>query len=219
MATLAFIHTVPSLIATFKPLAEQELPDWDSFNIADESLLKTTIRQGSLSQKTIQRLSQYVFSAADAGADAIVVTCSTLGEAVDAIRPLSSVPLFRIDRGMAVAAVTRARRIGVLATLPTTLGPTGRLISQTAATAGRDCSLVEKLCDGAFARLADGDRSGHDAMVREGYRTLSATVEIVVLAQASMAAALTPEDMEAGVPVLTSPALGMSRIASEILRG
>ncbi|CAH2401908.1 aspartate/glutamate racemase family protein [Mesorhizobium ventifaucium] len=49
--------------------------------------------RGSLSDLTKGRLATYVWSAVDAGADAIVVTCSTLGPAVDAIAPLCPVPL------------------------------------------------------------------------------------------------------------------------------
>ncbi|HEY0120310.1 MAG TPA: hypothetical protein VGC14_00895 [Rhizobium sp.] len=69
MPPSAFIHTVPDLVATFRPLAAAALPDWASFNIADESLLQNTIRDGSLSKKTMQRLSQYTFLAVDDGAD------------------------------------------------------------------------------------------------------------------------------------------------------
>ncbi len=217
MPSLALIHTVPGLIATFKPLVERELPQWSSFNIADESLLQNTIRDGVLSKKTMQRLSQYVFSAVDAGADAIVVTCSSLGGAVDAIRPLSSVPLFRIDRGMAMAAVERAERIGVLATLPTTLAPTSGLIKETAIAANRPCTIVDKLCAGAFDRLMKGDRAGHDDMVIAGFRELASSVDLIVLAQASMAQALSSiEDASHSIPVLSSPELGMAYIASQL---
>lgn len=218
MPSLALIHTVPGLIPAFQPIVAQEMPQWTSFNIADESLLKNTIRDGSLSKKTMQRLTQYVFSAIDAGADAIVVTCSSLGEAVDAIRPLSSVPLYRIDQGMAVAAVERARRIGVLATLPTTLGPTSRLIEDTAKDATRDCVVVDRLCEGAFDLLMRGDRRGHDDVVMEGFRELATSVDLVVLAQASMTNALSGLEGAHGIPVLSSPELGIVHIASQLPR-
>lgn len=217
MPSLALIHTVPGLVATFKPLVERDLPEWSSFNIVDESLLQNTIREGALSKKTMQRLSQYIFGAIDAGADAVVVTCSTLGDAVDAIRPLSSAPLFRIDRGMAMAAVERATRIGVLATLPTTLGPTSRLLAEAALAADKTCTIVDRLCAGAFERLVAGDREGHDAMVVTGFRELAASVDLVVLAQASMANALASiGDETRSVPVLTSPELGMAYVASQL---
>ena len=215
MPKLAFIHTVPGLVDRFRALAGTTLADWSSYAVVDESLLLNTIEQGALSTKTVERLTGYVFAATDAGADAIVVTCSTLGGAVDAIRPVAQVPLFRIDRGMAEAAVRRGRRIGVLATLQTTLKPTATLLTEVAAEAGIDCEICEHLCDGAFARLRAGDRAGHDASVRAGFSALAANVDLVVLAQASMADAL---DTAAGVavPYLTSPDIGMADIARRL---
>jgi aspartate/glutamate racemase len=215
MPRLALVHTVPALIERFRPLFAQMLPDWHSYNIADESLLQDTIRDGGPSEVTVRRLASYVSGAAEAGADAIVVTCSSLGEAADALRPLVPVPLFRIDRGMAAAAVAQATRIGVLATLSTTLGPTSRLIRAEAAGAGRDCTVIDQVCAGAFEQLMAGDRAGHDERVRSALRELATQVDIVVLAQASMAGALTSAE-PTGVPVLTSPELGVSYIATQL---
>jgi aspartate/glutamate racemase len=156
-----------------------------------------------LAPQTKQRLAGYIFSAAQAGADAIVVTCSTLGEAVNSIRPMSAVPLFRIDQGMADEAVKIATRIGILATLPTTLEPTGTMIRRAAIAACKECTVVEKLCSGAFQLLTGGDKKGHDALVMEGFEELASQVEVVVLAQASMAQALASLKRP-GVPYLTS---------------
>ncbi|TJW87541.1 MAG: aspartate/glutamate racemase family protein, partial [Mesorhizobium sp.] len=138
---LAFIHTVSGLVSEFEGLAKEHLPDWKPFAILDESLLRNTIERGSLSDLTKRRLATYVWSAVDAGADAIVVTCSTLGPAVDAIAPLCPVPLFRIDEGMAKAAVEHGNRIGVLATLSTTLVPTVDLLKRKACEAGKDVAI------------------------------------------------------------------------------
>ncbi|TCR67909.1 aspartate/glutamate racemase family protein [Rhizobium sp. BK376] len=215
MPTLALLHTVATLPAVFQPLVRQALPGWSSFNILDESLLQHTIRDGALSNRTKQRLTQYVFSAADAGADAVVVTCSTLGNAVDRISPITSIPLFRIDQGMANEAVRKAQRIGVLATLPTTLEPTGTIIRNAALADGKDCVVVEKLCEGAFVRLTAGDPATHDAMVIEGFRELASQTDLIVLAQASMAQALKSLDQRQ-VPCLTSPQLGIAHVAKEL---
>ena len=216
MPTLALIHTVTNLAERFRDLARSSLPDWTSYAVVDESLLLDTISRGAVSPRTVQRLTGYVFAAADAGAGAVVVTCSSLGAAVDAIRPIAPVPLFRIDRGMAEAAVRRARRIGVLATLPTTLKPTTALLRQTAVDAGADCEIAELLCEGAFAKLRSGDRPAHDAAVRAGFATLASRVDLVVLAQASMADAVGADGGKAAVPYLTSPETGMQDIASRL---
>lgn len=214
MPILAMIHTVPALPARLEPLAAQALPGWSFTQTVDESLLSETIRAGALTEATRERLAARVRDAA-VGADAVLVTCSTLGEAVDTLRPTLAVPLFRIDRGMVEEAVRRARRIGVLATLSTTLEPTGRLIEATAAATGREVTLLARLCEGAFAHLAAGDRETHDRRVREAFEEVAPQVDLVVLAQASMADAL-PAAARAGGAVLTSPELGIAAVAATL---
>lgn len=214
---IAMIHTVSSLIPLFDGLAKQHLPQWQGFNMLDESLLRGTIREGALSKPTMWRLAQMVQSAVEAGAQAVVVTCSSLGPAVDAAQPFCQVPLFRIDQGMAEAAVRLGLRIGVLATLRSTLDPTSDLIRRAAATAGHPCTILPKLALGAFQQLGSGDMAGHDAMVAQSLRDLAPRADVIVLAQASMARALAlVQDALPPIPVLTSPEIGMQHIAARL---
>jgi len=214
---IAMIHTVSGLIPLFDELSKTHLPHWQGFNMLDESLLRGTIRDGALSQTTMWRLAQLVRSAVDAGAGAVVVTCSSLGPAVDAAKPFCPVPLFRIDEGMAQTAVALGPRIGVLATLRTTLDPTRDLIGRSATQLGKDCTILAELAEGAFQKLASGDTVGHDAMVAKSLRDLAPKVDVIVLAQASMARALAlVQDALHPLPVLTSPELGMRHIASHL---
>src|SRR6185437_191600 len=99
---------------------------------------------------TIRRLLGMVESAAAAGADAVMVTCSTLGPAVTLIQKMFDFPVIRVDEAMAEEAVRTGHRLGVMATLRTTLEPTTALLREKAAKAGRKIDLVECLCDGAF---------------------------------------------------------------------
>lgn len=214
---IAMIHTVSGLIPLFDDLARTHLPGWHGFNMLDESLLRGTIREGALSMTTSWRLAQMVRSAVDAGAGAVVVTCSSLGPAVDAAQPFCPVPLFRIDEGMAAAAVTMGPRVAVLATLRTTLEPTTDLIRRHGAATGWTGSVTAALADGAFQKLASGDVAGHDAMVADQLRLLAPKVDVIVLAQASMARALgLVQDALHPLPVLTSPELGMRHIAGKL---
>jgi aspartate/glutamate racemase len=150
---LAMIHTVAGVIPVFNDLVRVHLPGWRPFNILDESLLGNTIREGTLSRQTMRRLAAQVWSAVDAGASAVLVTCSSLGPAVDAAMPLCPVPLFRIDDGMAIEAIQHGNRIGVLATLATTMDPTTRLIERHAHRMSRNVSVTSRLCEGAFDKL------------------------------------------------------------------
>lgn len=215
--SIAMIHTVSGLIPFFDALLQREMSEWQGFNMVDESLLRATIRDGSPSAMTHRRLSALIGSAVDAGAQAVVVTCSSLGPAVEAARPFCPVPLFRIDQGMADQAVKSARRIGVLATLTSTLAPTGNLIRAASIRLGQECVVTDRLAEGAFQKLASGDTAGHDAMVADQLVILAAEVDVIVLAQASMTRALaTVADQLGETPVLTSPELGVQHIRDSL---
>lgn len=206
--SLGVIHTVTGLVPVFDELVSLHLPGWKPFNIVDESLLRNTIREGELSQATMRRVAGYVWSAVDAGAQAILVTCSSIGPAVDAVGAMCPVPLVRVDLGMVERALDTGNRLGVLATLSTTLGPTAELVQRRAALRQTDVTVTSHLCAGAFERLSAGDKAGHDAAIVAGVEALAGKVDVIILAQASMARALT-ERKDFGVPIYSSPELGV----------
>jgi Asp/Glu/hydantoin racemase len=213
--TLGFVHTSATLVPIFQQLAAEHLRGVDTFHISDDSLIKDVIRRNELTPLTAGRVAKHIASAAEAGADFILVTCSSIGPAVEAAAAQASVPVLRVDQPMADAAVGAGRRIGVVATLPTTLEPTAELIRRRAAAAGRDVEITERLCAGAFAALMSGDAAGHDAAVAAALRELSSTCDVVVLAQASMArVADALPAAEKPIPLLSSPKLAIQHLAN-----
>jgi Asp/Glu/hydantoin racemase len=209
---IAFVHTTLGLPPVFDALADELLPGVERFHLADESLLGVTRRVGHLTPATSRRVLATIESAVDAGAELVVVTCSSIGAAVEAAQPFVDVPVLRIDQAMADAAVRTGSTIGVLATLQTTLEPTSDLVARRAAAAGREVRIVSRLCDGAFDALARGDRDQHDQLVRAGLEDVAREADVIVLAQASMARVADAVG-DIGVPVLSSPRLGMERVA------
>lgn len=213
----ALIHTGSAWVNSFNELARALPNDVQPFHLVDESLLKHTIASGRLEKTTIRRLGKLVESAAEAGARAVLVTCSTIGPAVPVLRQLFEIPLLRIDEPMVEEAVRRGQRIGILATLGATLEPTSSLVRETAQRRQLERELTPRLCEGAFELLNAGNREAHDRLVTEGLLDLQTQVDVVVLAQASMARVLSqipPETLT--VPVLSSPGPAMKR-AAEIL--
>lgn len=207
---LVLIHTAGSLVDKFTDLCETAMPGVELVHVVDESLIKDTIAVGHLTPATSQRLAGHITQAEAAGADTIMVTCSSVGPAVDAAQALVHVPLLRVDQPMADRAVSMAQRVGVIATLSTTLTPTTELVRARAAAQGRTVEITTYLCEGAFEALQAGDTAQHDALVRAGLAALTPQVEVIVLAQASMARvveALPAE--EKNIPILSSPQLGV----------
>jgi Asp/Glu/hydantoin racemase len=202
----------------FEQLCKANLPDVSVFNLVDDSLIKDVIAHGQLRPETARRVVQHVIAAQDAGADYILVTCSSIGAAVETAAGLVSVPVLRVDQPMADRAIATARRIGVIATLPTTLKPTADLLRRRAIAAGKEIDLISRLCDGAFDALMSGDTVAHDALVGKSLQELSSQVEVIALAQASMArivAGLSEADRR--IPILASPPLAIDHLAT-ILR-
>lgn len=208
---LALIHTSPSLTPMFQALCTTLLPEVEIFHMVDESLIRNTVAAGQLERVTVRRVIAMVESARLAGADAVLVTCSSIGEAVTTAAGLFDFPVLRVDEAMAEKAIRMGKRVGVLATLRTTLEPTTELVRKKA----KDCgvTIVDVLCEGAFDAVMAGDGATHDALVGRALKALMAEVDVVVLAQASMARVLeTLEPSSLTVPVLSSPELGVRRM-------
>ncbi|MEG1520759.1 MAG: Asp/Glu racemase, partial [Clostridia bacterium] len=83
-------------------------------------------------------------------------------------------------------AVKAGKKIGVLATLPTSPKAIIRLLEENAKEQGRSIELVTRVADGAFDILCQGDRAKHDEMVNENLYKLSKEVDVIVFAQISM---------------------------------
>jgi len=206
---LAFIHTSHVLIPLFAQKAKEILPGVEVFHMSDESLIRNTMAAGSLTKSTISRVIGMIGLAREGGADAVMVTCSSIGAAIPIARQQFDFPIFRIDEAMADAAVRSGARIGVAATVRTTLEPTVALLRDAAEAANRTVELVPELCEGAFEAVLSGDTARHDELVSAALADLRKRVDVVVLAQASMVRVLAQMDPDGGAPFLSSPDLAV----------
>jgi Asp/Glu/hydantoin racemase len=202
----------------FSELTARIVPEAKIEHVVDSDLIQNTIAAGKLERKTMRRVVALVNESVEAGADAVVVTCSSIGPAVDIAAQLHDIPVLRIDRPMAEKAVASGKRIGVAATLSTTLNPTADLVRKVAADQGKTVEIIEHLCEGAFEAVMAGDGATHDKIVGEGLINGLADVDVIVLAQASMARVLnTLPEGAVKVPVYSSPELGIER-ARDVLK-
>ena len=154
---IGLIHTSATLVPMFQQLCQAKLPGVATFNIVDDSLIKDVIVAGKLTPHIARRVAGHVAAAEEAGAELILVTCSSIGRAVEAAGSFAEVPVIRVDQAMADAAVAGGRRVGVVATLATTLEPTADLIRRRAAVAGKAVEVTALLCEGAFEALMSGN--------------------------------------------------------------
>lgn len=218
MTKVAVLHT-SFVFVTVEPvitgLIGELIPGAEILHFVDSDLLATVVREQGISASSEQRMVHLAQAAEAAGADVIFSACSSLGPTLDAAARAVSVPVVKIDEAMAIQASTYDR-IGVLATVPTTLGPTSDLIAARAADAGRSPHIVRRLAPGAFDVLTGGDRPRHDQMVSEQAAELAHDVDVIVLAQASMQRLVGRLHDETGLPVLSSPRMGVEYLARTV---
>jgi Asp/Glu/hydantoin racemase len=217
---LILIHTIASLADVFKKLAADILPGVQLMHIVDEPLLAYATRAEQETVEISARLASHVAMAEKVGADIVLVTCSSISPDVDAVRPQAHIPVLKIDEAMISRAVETGARIGVVATAASTLKPTSQLLKAQAERAGKSIQIETLLVDGALPALLAGDGAKHDRMVKQAALGLADRVEVVVLAQASMARVLgvIPEDQR-NVPLLSSPHLALERVRRMLTEG
>lgn len=175
----AFLHTAPAVAETMERL----LPG--SLHLVDESLLADArvAGPGAVADRVAERVAQLQ----EKTGGPVVVSCSTIGDVAERIPGV-----IRIDRPMARKAAELGGTVGVVVALESTIGPTTTLLRQEG---------VEEV----VVRLAEGAWGSPDYLgkIAETARSLAPEVDVVVLAQASMAGAADLLDF----PVLTSPAV------------
>lgn len=211
MTTIAVVHTGPVTVQPIKDQINEQIPGARVINIMDDSLLNDVRAAGHLTPEVAGRIRSYMANAQAMHVDIILNACSSVGEAVDSVRNFVSTPIVKIDEAMAEEASSIGRRIGVVATVSTTLEPTVRLIKKKASEHDRNIAVTERIAEGAFEALLSGDGARHDEIVKNTISTLAEQVDVVVLAQVSMAR-LVPQLSGVRIPVLSSPCSGVAAL-------
>jgi len=214
--TLACIHTSMVFInveTMMNDIFKEIMPKVRRINIVDDSLLADVMSSGKITQSVTRRICTYVQAAEESGADAILSLCSSLGPTIDVARPLVNIPVIKIDDPMAEEAARSAKRIGVMATVLTTLGPTVDLIRSKASAMNKEIHIEPTLVEGAFQILMSGDRERHDRMVAEAAQKLASKVDVIVLAQASMTRLVPTLGQKTSLRILSSPRLAIEYTA------
>ncbi len=210
---LVLIHTVSPLVDVFNRLGAELLPGVQLMHILDEPILEFERQGDHLTPEVSTRLGTHVAAAERVGASIALVTCSSISPNVDDVRSQANIPVLKIDEAMIARAVDIGSRIGVVATAASTLEPTRRLLQSQAANLAKTIEIELVLVENALSALLNGDGATHDRLVKNATLELAQRVDVIVLAQASMARVLDAmTETECQVPVLSSPHLALERV-------
>lgn len=209
---LVYTSTTPELIELVNKEVRKQLGgETELLHYEDPSILSEIREHGYVTTAPAARLISMFMQAAQDGADAILNICSSVGEVADCAQDAAryiGVPIVRIDEEMCRDAVRRGTRIGVMATLPTTLEPTKNTLKRVAREMNREISLIDCLIDGAFGLDQDQFRS----FLLNNAEQIKDRIDILLLCQGSMAYCEEYLEGKIGVPVVSSPRYGAAAL-------
>lgn len=202
---LFLLHTVINFMdVSYKPYALPFLeahPDVEIQNMLDTSLLADTVAHGSVPAAVSARILTYVREAENAGADLLLLTCTSVDAGMKYVKHFSDLPTLCISEPMVKHALDLGNRIGIVGTVPTSPASIIRPLEEAAAARGMELTISVEVAHGAFEARMTGDDATHDALVSKALMKLAQEHELdcICFAQASMSAA---QHEDPGVPVL-----------------
>ena len=209
---ITLIHAVMVAIAPVLEAFREGWPEAEVSSLLDDGLTGALNREGGLTPPIVQRIRDLATYAARSGADGILFTCSAFTPAMDLARQDVTVPLLKPDESMFTAALDAGRRIGVVATFPGTIPVAEPQIRAMAAARGVDVEIVTAVVPEAFKAVNAGDMATHDRLVADAAAALAPRVDVICLAQFSMARARPEVQRRVTIPVLTSPTAAVNRL-------
>ena len=214
---LVYTSTTPELIEDVEREVRKQLGDGaELVTFTDPSILADVREAGYVTAAPAARLIGMYMQAVEQGADAIINLCSSVGEVADCAQDAArylGVPIVRVDEEMCREAVRLGKRVGVMATLPTTLTPTKNTVARVAREMGAHVELVDCLVDGAFGL----DQEQFKNRLKEAAAGIIDRVDVVVLAQGSMAYAEESLRAAYGKPFLGSPRFGAAALKAALV--
>lgn len=212
MKSIAIVQTSAVSSKELKSLCAEMMPDVKVYQIIDDSLIPEVNANCGPTSAVRRRMYNYYMQAQSLGVDLILNQCSSVGEVADAIKPFVDVPVVKIDEAMARKAVTMGKKIAMIATVASTVGPSSRLIRRMAEEVGKEIELdIHLVKDAMMILIEKGDAETHNKMVLGEIEKAAESNDVIVLAQGSMTVLL---PLLGGIqkPVLTSPRLGVEYV-------
>ncbi len=204
---LVYTGVTPELTANVEEEITKQLGTVEFVTYKDPTIISDVVKANYVTAPCAARLVTMYMEAANAGVDVIYNICSSVGDVADACRDLGKligIPIVRIDEEMCREAVRKGARIGVMATLQSTLNPTKNTILRVAQEAGKRVELVDVLVEGGFGM----DQAQFKELMTKYATSVADRVDVILFAQGSMAYAEETIAKATGKIVLSSPRFG-----------
>ena len=201
---IGLIHAVPIAMAPIEAAFQERWPEAMRTNLLDDALAPDLERAGELNKPISERINRLAGYCIDAGAKAVLFTCSAFGPAIEKAAASASVPVLKPNEAMFEHIFTHGTRIGMLATFQPSVASMEAEFYAEARRKGVDATLETLTLSEARSAANSGDYPLHNRLLAEAalhFRTFDA----LMLAHFSMAPALAEIQAAVAIPVLAAP--------------
>ncbi|HTN61087.1 MAG TPA: Asp/Glu racemase [Devosia sp.] len=204
------LHTAATNIAALDAAAAG-MADVVLRHVVRPDLLAAALAAGEMTAQTRAEAEAALRALAE-DCDAVLLTCSSIGRAVEGVQG-QAVPILRVDAALAERAVRDGGKVVVLYAAPSSAAPTTQLFAEAAGRTG--ASLEVCLVPEAWAQFSAGEQVRYFALVaaaaEAAYRD---GADVVALAQVSMAGAATL--VRGGPEPLSGPSIGLQAVIERL---
>jgi len=184
---LIYTGTSPELIEYMeRELKEQLGAHVALMNYAVPSVLEEIRKTGYVTAAPAAQMVRTYMEAVEAGADAILNICSSVGDVVHSVQDLAKylgVPIVMVNDEMCREAVRRGNKIAIMATLPTSIEPTRNILLRVSREMGKHVEVITVLVEGGYGL----DEAQFKARLAAEAEKIAGRVDVIVFAQGSMA--------------------------------
>lgn len=208
---IVLLHATPVAIDPVKAAFAELWPEPELVNLLDDSLSPDRARSADLTTAMIERFVSLGRYAHASGADAILVTCSAFGPAIEQMAAELPVPVLKPNEAMFQAAVAQGRNIAMVATFRPAVVTMEAEFADYVAQTGSSARLTTIVVEPAMTALRAGDAETHNRLIAERAGALAGfdTVMLAHFSTSRAAAALAPL---VSVPVLSAPGAAVQRL-------
>ena len=212
---IVLLHGTPVAVEPIGKAFATRWPEAETVNLLDDSLSVDRARDHDLTPRMFERFVELGGYAHRIGADAILVTCSAFGPAIERMARELPVPVLKPNEAMFREAIGRGRRIGMLATFAPAVLTMTEEFEQFVAESGTRATLETIVVDGAMDALRKGDADTHNRLIAARAPDLAAC-DAIMLAHFSTSRALAAVVAAVRTPVLAAPDAAVDRIRAAV---
>ena len=212
---IVLLHATPVAMPPIHAAFQQLWPEAEIVNLLDDGLTLDRAKQETLSPALLERFVDLGQYAAGLDTQGILITCSAFGPAIERLAETVSLPVLKPNEAMFEEALTRGRRIGMLATFAPSVPTMTEEFYHFAQQINPEATLETHVVAQAIDALRQGDAQTHNRLVAEAALSLQ-HCDVIMLAHFSTSQALQAVRDTLNLPILSAPHSAVNKMKQRV---